>query len=37
MNAHLAHELAMLGQLTVSSLRARYAQPRTSIMMDSPI
>ena len=26
MNAHLAHELAMLGQLTVSSLRARYAE-----------
>ena len=26
MNAHLAHELATLGQLTVSSLRARYAE-----------
>ncbi len=26
MNAHLAHELAMLGQLTVSGLRARYAE-----------
>jgi hypothetical protein len=26
MNAHLTHELAMLGQLTVSSLRARYAE-----------
>ena len=26
MNAHLAHELAMLGQLTVSGLHARYAE-----------
>src|SRR5262249_18647014 len=26
MNSHLAHELAALGQLTVSGLRARYAE-----------